>query len=327
MVKKINWGIIGCGAVTEVKSGPAFNMVRNSSLVAVMRRNAEKARDYAARHNVPYWYDDAAQLINDANVNAIYIATPPSSHEEYTLKAIKAGKPVYVEKPMALNYASAKRMVIAAKENNIKLSVAHYRRGQPYFNKLKELINNKIIGDVRTVQLDFYKKLLSDEELNLSGNKWRVNAEVSGGGFFHDLAPHQIDLMYYFFGEAESVKSVSLNQSKTYNADDIVAGNILFKNGIVFNGTWCFNCSKSDEKDICKIVGSDGSISFSVFHEQKIVIHKNNSEEIISFTPPRHVQQPMIEKVVEFFLDGDTNPCSAEEGAEVMRLLDLFTGK
>src|SRR5437870_5565340 len=123
-MKKINWGIIGCGDVTEVKSGPAFNKVPNSSLVAVMRRNADKAKDYARRHNVPKWYDDANKLIADPDVNAIYIATPPSSHEEYTLAALNAGKPVYVEKPMTLNTAQANNMLNAAKEKNIKLVVA-----------------------------------------------------------------------------------------------------------------------------------------------------------------------------------------------------------
>src|SRR3979490_889057 len=98
----INWGIIGCGDVTEIKSGPAFNKVKNSSLIAVMRRDAEKAKDYARRHQVPKWYSNADELITDPDVNAIYVATPPSSHEEYTLAAVKAGKPVYVEKPMSV---------------------------------------------------------------------------------------------------------------------------------------------------------------------------------------------------------------------------------
>src|SRR5688500_6285467 len=122
-MKKIRWGIIGCGDVTEVKSGPAFNKVTNSELVAVMRRNAAKAEDYARRHHVPKWYDDAQKLIDDQDVNAIYVATPPQSHEEYTLRAFKAGKPVYVEKPMATNAASASRMLEASIDTGMKLSV------------------------------------------------------------------------------------------------------------------------------------------------------------------------------------------------------------
>jgi len=157
-MEKIKWGMIGCGDVTEVKSGPAFNKVSNSSLVAVMRRDAAKAQDYAERHGIPKWYNDAHDLINDNEVNAIYIATPPSSHEEYALAAIHAGKPVYIEKPMTLNFASANMITKVAEQKNIKISVAHYRRGQPLFNKVKELIREKEIGDVRFVKLEFYKR-------------------------------------------------------------------------------------------------------------------------------------------------------------------------
>ena len=157
-MNKINWGIIGCGDVTEIKSGPAFNKVKNSSLVAVMRRDAEKAKDYARRHQVPKWYTDARRLIDDPDVNAIYVATPPSSHEEYTIAALEAGKPVYVEKPMALNWTAAKNMMKAAQEKNSKLVVAHYRRGQPFFQKIKQLLEEKVIGDLRFVRLDLYKK-------------------------------------------------------------------------------------------------------------------------------------------------------------------------
>ncbi|MGH2563272.1 MAG: Gfo/Idh/MocA family protein [Ginsengibacter sp.] len=326
-MKEIRWGIIGCGNVTEIKSGPAFNKVKNSSLVAVMRRNAEKAKDYANRHHVPKWYDNATELINDKDVNAIYIATPPSSHESYALAALNAGKPVYVEKPMTLDSPSAVKMMQSAKESNIKLSLAHYRRAQPYFKKIKQLIDNKIIGQVRFANLTFQKKQLSKEELELPGNRWRVDTTLSGGGLFHDLAPHQLDLMYYFFGGAKYARGISVNQSHIYNADDVVTGNILFKNGIVFDGLWCFNIGKENEKDICEIVGSEGSITFSVFNEQRIILCQKGSEEVISFTPPPHVQQPMIEKVVEYFLDEGPNPCSGEDGVEVMKLLDDFTKK
>jgi predicted dehydrogenase len=324
-MKKINWGIIGCGDVTEVKSGPAFNKVKNSALVAVMRRDASKAKDYALRHNVPVWYDDGLELINNVEVNAVYIATPPSSHEEYVLASISAGKSVYVEKPMTLNYASALRMLNAANENKVKLSIAHYRRAQPFFKRIKELLEEKAIGEVRVVQLSYFKKSLSAAELQIPGNLWRVDEAIAGGGLFHDLAPHQLDLMYYFFGEVQEVGGISFNQAKDYNADDVVSGNILFKNGVLFSGLWSFNIGPENEKDQCEITGTDGKISFSVFGPQEIIITKNRATEIIAYKPPQHVQQPMIEKVVTFFLGDGPNPCSAEDGAEVMRLIDKFT--
>ncbi len=326
-MKKINWGIIGCGDVTEVKSGPAFNMVKNSSLAAVMRRDAEKAKDYARRHNVPKWYSDANTLINDPSVNAIYIATPPSSHEEYTMAALQAGKPVYVEKPMSVSFASATNMMNAASERNIKLSVAHYRREQPLFKKIKQLLADKAIGDIRFARLDYYRRSLSKEELSIPKSAWRVDSAIAGGGLFHDLAPHQLDLMNYFFGEVEKAFGFATNQAGLYNADDIVAGSILYKTGVLFNGMWCFNVAEDEAKDYCEIIGSEGKISFPIFEHKKITLTKNMKTEIISFEPLLHVQQPLIEKVVEYFLDKGPNPCSAQDGAKAMQLIDSFTGK
>jgi predicted dehydrogenase len=321
----INWGIIGCGDVTELKSGPAFNKVPNSKLVAVMRRNAALAEDYAKRHGVPKWYGNAAQLINDPEVNAVYIATPPSSHEEYALAAIAAGKPVYLEKPMTINYAQAANIALTANEKQVKLVVAHYRRAQPYFNKIKALLEEKTIGEVRFARLSFFDPPLSAEALQTEKMAWRVNPALAGGGLFYDLAPHQIDLAYFFFGDAERVNGFSVNQSKTYAADDIVSGNILFKNGIIFSGTWCFNAALSEAKDLFEIFGSEGKISFCVFGKQKIVISRNGEETAMLFEAPRHVQQPMIEKVVNYFLDKGNNPCSAEAGAYVMKILENMT--
>lgn len=321
----IRWGMIGCGDVTEVKSGPAFNKVNNSSLVAVMRRDAAKAKDYAERHHVPKWYSDASDVINDDDINAIYIATPPAYHEEYALAAINAGKPVYIEKPMALNFESANMIAKVASEKNIKVSVAHYRRGQPLFNKVKQLLKDKIIGDVRFARLEFYKKPLNKEALTIPKVAWRVNPTIAGGGLFHDIAPHQVDLMYWLFGEIEKASGYSTNQSKMYNADDIVSGNILFKSGVVFNGLWCFNVAEENVKDYCEIQGSEGKICFPVFEHKKIEIIKNGKTENILFEPLAHVQQPLIQKVVDYFLDKGPNPSSAEDGATVMQLLDKFT--
>ena len=322
---KINWGIIGCGDVTEVKSGPAFNKVKNSALVAVMRRDAGKAEDYARRHNVPKWYNQADQLINDPDVNAIYVATPPSSHEQYTIKAIKAGKPVYVEKPMSVDASSAGRMTKFANEKNIKLVVAHYRRGHQLFNKVKQLINDKAVGEVRFVRSDIYKKPMTADEMADPGRAWRVDKDVAGGGLFNDLSPHQLDLMYYFFGEVEEASGFALNQSGQYTAEDIVSGNILFKSGVLFSGIWCFSVAAGIEKDQCEIIGDKGKIEFSFFEHKPLVITAKGKTETLRFDPLPHVQQPMIEKVVKYFLNEGPNPCSGEEGVEVMELIDQMT--
>jgi predicted dehydrogenase len=325
-MKKIQWGIIGCGDVTEVKSGPAFNKVNNSQLVAVMRRNAGKAADYAHRHGVPKWYNDAQQLIDDPDVNAVYIATPPQSHEAYTIQALKAGKPVYVEKPMATDSGAAARMLATALETGVKLSVAHYRKAQPRFKKIRALLEANEIGAVRMVNL----LLVQPPQSTLIAKTdefWRVDPAISGGGLFHDLSPHQLDLLQYFFGGIEKASGFAMNQAGLYSADDLVTGNILFKNGVWFNGAWCFTGATKEEKDRVEIVGSEGSIRFSTFSTHHFVLSKKGEEQVISFDELPHVQQPMIEAVVQYFLDKAPNPSSAENAVETMQIIDAFTRK
>lgn len=322
---KLNWGIIGCGDVTEVKSGPAFNKVPNSSLVAVMRRDAAKAADYAQRHGVPKWYNDAAQLIHDPEVNAVYIATPPLQHEEYTILALAAGKPVYVEKPMTLNAAAAGRMKAAADKYNVKLSVAHYRRAQPMFLKVKELLFNNAIGDIRFASIQMLQPPASDL-IAPSDTNWRLDPAISGGGLFHDLAPHQLDLMIYFFGKVKQAAGIAVNQAGMYPADDLVTGHLLFENGVVFNGTWCFTVAAADQLDLCEITGATGKISFPVFGSKVTLQQEGHTQEFIFDALP-HVQQPMIEKVTNYFLGNGSNPCAAEDAILSMQVMDNFTRK
>lgn len=325
VMNKLHWGIIGCGDVTEIKSGPAFNKVNNSSLVAVMRRDAEKAKDYASRHAVPKWYSDAQQLIDDPDINAIYVATPPSSHEEYTLAALKAGKPVYVEKPMTVDTASAKRMADAAIQYQTKLTVAHYRRAQPLFKKIKQLLDDKVIGDPRMVQIDLCKRALTKEEMSVPKTAWRINAGVAGGGLFHDLAPHQLDILYHLFGEVDQAHGIALNQSGLYAAADMVSGTVLFRSGVVFNGSWCFSSSYGPDKDECEIRGDKGLIRFSFFDHRPVTVITADSMEEFVFEPLQHVQQPMIALVADYFLGKGSNPCPPEDGVLSMQLIDRFT--
>lgn len=322
-MQTIQWGIIGCGDVTEVKSGPAFNKASNSTLVAVMRRDGAKAQDYAHRHGVAKWYDNAAALINDSGVNAVYIATPPSSHKQYALAAIEAGKPVYLEKPMANDYASARAIADAATANNVPLVVAHYRREQPRFKKVKQLLTEKAIGEVLYARFELCKHPLTPQVLTQHKVAWRVDPAIAGGGIFHDLSPHQLDLLYYFLGPVEKVCGAATSQGSLYKADDMVTASILFKNGAAFSGVWCFNAP--EEKDTCEITGTKGKISFNVFSTNAITVNIEGNSHTYTFDDLPHVQQPMVQAAVNYFLGKSDNPCPAEDGAEIMRLIDVIT--
>ena len=153
--KMIKWGFIGCGEVTKTKSGPAFQKVEHSEVVAVMSRDGAKAKAYAKERGIKKWYDDAQELIDDPEVNAIYIATPPSSHATYAIMSMKAGKPAYIEKPMAVTYEECTRINRISNETGVPCFVAYYRRYLPYFQKVKELVENGTIGNVINVQIRF----------------------------------------------------------------------------------------------------------------------------------------------------------------------------
>lgn len=317
----INWGIIGCGDVCEVKSGPAFNKVPNSKLVAVMRRNPDKAKDFAMRHGVPRFYVDASELINDEEVNAIYIATPPSSHEKYLDMSLKAGKPVYVEKPVSIHTASVQRMIEMQKQYDGKVSVAHYRRSLPLFNKIKPFILEGAIGKVKLILLKTLQPPVS-KIITQTEDNWRIDPEISGGGLFHDLSPHQLDIMYWIFGAPLHANVLTANQGKQYNAPDLTMLEIEFANDIYFNGVWNFNVAESATDDSCEIIGDKGSIRFSFFRVSTIELTTETDKQIMELEYPVNIQQPHIDKVVKFFRGEGSNPCSLEDALVTMQIMD-----
>ncbi|MBD2703598.1 Gfo/Idh/MocA family oxidoreductase [Spirosoma sp. BT702] len=322
---EIKWGIIGCGDVTEVKSGQAFNKAPHSKLVAVMRRDAEKAADYARRHNVPKWYSDADELINDPEVNAIYVATPPDSHADYAIRAMQAGKPVYVEKPMALNAAECEAMNQASRETGIPLFVAYYRRALPYFLKVKELVDQQTIGEIRCVNVQLYWQPLPGETGENPQPGWRVFPEISGGGRFHDLASHQFDFLEYLLGPIKNASGISQNQAGLYKADDMVVATFAFESGAVGTGNWCFTVNPEQRMEQTQLVGSKGKITFSFFENFRLLVETESGPVDYSIPFPEHVQQPLIELIVSDLRGEGKSPSTGETGARSSRILDWIT--
>jgi predicted dehydrogenase len=316
----INWGIIGCGAVTEVKSGPAFNKVGNSKLVAVMRRNATLAEDYARRHNVSRFYTNAEDLINDIEINAVYIATPPGSHAEYAVRAIKAGKPVYIEKPMATSFAECVKINKASEKYRIPVYVAYYRRALPGFLKVKKFIEEGKIGKVRFAQIQLFKPPSQDEK---SGRlSWRVIPEISGGGHFFDLASHQLDYLDFLFGPVQKVKSTVKNLGGFYMAEDFVTADFDFPGNITCTGTWCFNASSESSRDSIEIIGEKGIISFSCFSFEPIILSNENGIQTFINERPENVQYYLIEKVVKALEGNGDSPSTGISGARTSKVMD-----
>ena len=297
-MEKVKWGFIGCGEVTERKSGPAFNAVPGSEVVAVMSRRADKARSYAERHGVKRWYTDAQLLLSDPEVNAVYIATPPSTHATYAIMAMKSGKAVYVEKPMASNYEDCCRMNRIAEVTGVPCFVAYYRRCLPYFLKVKELVEQGAVGQVAGAHIRFAVPP-RDLDYNRDNLPWRVQPDIAGGGYFYDLAPHQIDLLQQMFGPIIEAEGMFANRGGLYPTEDTVSACFKFANGVPASGSWCFVAHESAREDRIDIVGDKGSLSFSVFTYQPIVLQNGDGRQEFVVPNPPYVQLPLIKLVVE----------------------------
>ncbi|MCC6453587.1 MAG: Gfo/Idh/MocA family oxidoreductase [Caldilineaceae bacterium] len=321
----VRWGIIGCGDVTEVKSGPGLQKAQGSSLVAVMRRNGEKAKDYAARHGVAKWSDDADAIIHDPEVNAVYIATLPNTHAEYTKRVAAAGKPVYVEKPMARTYAECSEMLDACNQAGVPLFVAYYRRRLPQFVYVKELLDAGAIGAVRAVTVNLLqaaKPVVYDAQ-NLP---WRITPELSGGGFFFDLASHELDILDYLLGPITEAEGMTGNQAGLYAAEDIVTGTFRFASGVQGTGVWSFTVDAHEQRDQIELIGDKGRIQFACFDlDRPVVVVRQGQTEEKQFTMPAHVQQPLIQTVVDQLLGRGQCPSTGESGARASWVMEQLT--
>lgn len=305
--KIIKWGIVGCGDVTEIKSGPAYKLTPGFELVAVMRRNTEKAEDYAKRHQIKKFYSNADDLINDPEVDAVYIATPPDTHKLYALKVATAGKICCIEKPMTSSYAESLIIYEAFKAKAIPLFVAYYRRSLPRFLKIKEWLEHNAIGDVRHITWHLSKPA---SHLDKSGEyNWRTDAKIAPGGYFDDLASHGFDLFNYLLGNIKEVHGISLNQQKNYTGKDAITACWLHEKNITGSGTWNFDCN--DSLDKVTIYGNDGRIEFSIFHDNPIVLESKTTSEKLFIENPKHIQIHHVEGMLDMLINKNyTHPSS-----------------
>ena len=326
-MKQICWGFIGCGEVAERKSGPAFNEIAGSRVVAVMSRRAERAASYAERHGIAKWYTDAQRLIDDPDVNAIYVATPPNSHATFAIMAMRAGKPVYVEKPLASNYEDCVRVNRVSEETGVPCYVAYYRRYLPYFQKVKQIIDEGLIGNIAYVQVRFTTPPREMDAMKGEQRPWRLNPVIAGGGYFYDLAAHQLDLLQEFFGVIVRANGFCTNRAGLYEAEDTVSASFRFENGLVGSGSWCFVGHESARDDRIEVVGERGMVSFSVFSYAPIRLITSEGEQLFEVPNPTYVQEPLIRNVVEALQGFGLCQCPSVSATPVNWVMDRILGK
>jgi predicted dehydrogenase len=319
-MKTVRWGIIGVGDVTEIKSGPAFYKTEHSELVAVMRRTGEKAKDFAERHNVPYWYDDADAIIHHDEVDAVYIATPQNSHKDYAIKVAQAGKPVYVEKPMGMSYAECKEMLDACEKAGTPIWVGYYRRAMPRFLKIKELLDSGAIGDILSLSIRLYKRPVAAPGTPHESLPWYFRPEISGGGQFMDMGCHQIDLANYYLGSIKEVKAFARNQTHIYPSADTVSASFVFESGVLGSGIWAHTTGL--EVDVMEFVGSKGLLRFPIFDPSPFTLINEAGEQTIDIGYEEHVHQPLVKTIIAELRGEGRCPSTGQSASHTNWVLD-----
>ncbi len=321
--KTFRWGMIGCGDVTEKKSGPAYQKVRGFSLAGVTRRNLNAANDYATRHNIPKVYSNVEALIQDPDIDAVYIATPPDSHKDIALLVALAGKACCIEKPLAPSFSDCEIICEAFRQNSIPLFVAYYRRSLPRFLKISEWLSQNLIGEVRHVSWQYHRPP-SDVDKEKKRN-WRTDKSVAFAGYFDDLASHGLDLFAFLFGEFTHVTGLSINQQGLYSSDDAVVGAWVHENNITGSGVWNFGSSLNMDKVL--VTGSRGSIAFSIFGEENVSLFSGDISDSLFIENPEHIQYFHVQNMLHNLADNKPHPSTGETALHTAWVMDKMVGR
>ncbi len=320
-MKTVRWGMIGCGAVTEVKSGPGLYKADNSQLVAITSADHAQAQSYAQRHGINKIHDNATDLINDPNIDIVYIATPPAFHKAYALECAQAGKMAYIEKPMAQTYADCKEIIDAFSLTHTKAYVAYYRRAMARFVKVHDLLHAGAIGALRFVNVTMYQRP-DPEDYNRDNLPWRLIPKIAGGGKFLDMGIHVMDFLDYACGPLLNVSGKASNQADLYEVEDMVTATWQFANGAHGSGNWCFNSFKNDDEIV--FIGEKGKISFCFFAPSSICLETADGIQTLDYPDPEHVQQPFIQSIVDELLGKSACPGDLASAARASAVMDII---
>ena len=321
-MKLVRWGMIGCGAVTEKKSAPAYSRVAGSKLVAVASRRQSSAREYASRRGIDHVFGETADLINSDLVDAVYIATPPSSHVSLAMQAAAANKPCCVEKPLSTSHATSLQLVNAFEAAGLPLFVAYYRRSLPRFLQVKRWIDDGEIGEIRHIHWGLARE---PTVADLAGDLgWRTNSKDAPGGYFDDLACHGLDLFDFLAEPIERASGFSRNLLGLYDAPDAVSASWTHQGGVTGSGFWNFAAAQRSDK--VQIMGSLGRISFSVFDDNPLALETKGRRIEAAIANPDPIQLHHVENMILHLCGERVHPSLGASAARTDWVMDRILG-
>jgi predicted dehydrogenase len=306
-MKTVNWVVAGIGDIARKRVIPAIQSEPRSKLYGFVTRSPGKAAAYPGTRS----WTSIEEAVADAAVDAVYIALPVAFHADAAITALRAGKHVLCEKPMAMNFAEAERMVAEGRSSGCLFGVSYYRRLYPKLIRAKHLIAEGAIG----------RPLLAEANCHswfeIAGREWLADPALSGGGPLYDIASHRIDALNFLFGRPECATGLLSNAVQRIAVEDSATLLMGFPGGVhaVIDVRW----NSRVPRDQLRIIGEDGEISLDPLngHELRVTNAGGSRTELLPTHANLHF--PIVENFVEAVLSN--NPahlaCPAEQAAWV----------
>lgn len=306
-MKKVKWGILGCANIARKAVIPGILGADNSELYAVASRSKEKAADFAKEFGADKYYTDYQKLLEDKEVEAVYIPLPNGLHKEWTIKAAEAGKHILCEKPLSgKSKKEAEEMFAAAQKHKVKLMEAFMYRFQPFVIKLKEMIEKGVIGEIKEIKSNFAFDI-SDRSDDI-----RFNAELDGGAL-NDIGCYTVNIARYLMGGLPT-KAANFFEKETADGVDLSGSAALYFEGGRFASLY-YSLTSYNEQDL-ELVGTEGIIRvpgfFSWLEDNYFLLAKNGEVERIPVeTGPQYLLE--VEAFAEAVLNDTEVPLKVDE--------------
>ena len=315
--KKIKWGVISTANIGRWAVNPAIQASKNGDLVAVASRDSQSAADFAAQWNIPESYGSYEALLDDTEIDAVYIPLPNSLHREWTVKAADAGKHVLCEKPLALTEAECREMSAAAKANNVRFMEAFMYRFHPRTERVLEMIRDGVVGELKMIQSVFTFRLTKPDNI-------RLQPEL-GGGALMDVGCYCINVSRTMAG-SEPIEVQAFEFRARSGVDNMMAGTICFPGEVLAS----FECGlNSKRRESYEIGGTEASLRVAnsfLPGTDDVVIEEHRDGEATVFHSVSGVDeyQCMVEHFADCVLNGTDPRYSADEAALNMRVIEAL---
>jgi predicted dehydrogenase len=312
---RVSFGLIGCGDIARKRVAPAIRELQNCELVAVNRAQTQLAEAFANEFGAKRWYADWRELLQDDEINAVYIATPVYLHVEQTIAAAEAGKHVLCEKPMALDVAECDRMIDACRRNNVRLGIAYYRHFYPVVRRVREILESGEIGKPVLAQINAFEWF--DPPAG-HPREWLLKKEQSGGGPMFDFGCHRIEVLLDLFGKVSELKSTMTNDFFRREVEDVGVATLRFEQGVT--ATLTVAHSTREPQDTLDVFGSKGSLHVSVLNEGTLRVFGERGERTELLPPATNIHQPLIEDFVQAVIENREPIVTGQIGRAVAEL-------